>query len=124
MPSLNVASVAFISSASLMFSAWLKLRMCGSVASPTPTMPISSDSTSRMEIGSDLNLCDSAAAVIQPAVPPPRMQMDLMCIGLKRNRACARSASLRHLRADLRRYRLREEDLRRLVHSGEFRLVA
>ena len=39
-----MASVAFMSAGSLMFSALLKLRMCGSVASPTPTVPISSDS--------------------------------------------------------------------------------
>ncbi len=46
--------------------------MVGIVASPTPTVPISSDSSSVMS--SELpNWLASAVAVIQPAVPPPRM---------------------------------------------------
>src|SRR5688572_11867496 len=44
--------------------------MDGNVASPTPTVPISSDSTSTISSSSP-NCCDSAAAVTQPAVPPP-----------------------------------------------------
>jgi hypothetical protein len=47
----------------------MKLRMCGMVASPTPIVPISSDSTSL--ISTLLSHCESTAAVIQPAVPPP-----------------------------------------------------
>ncbi len=39
------------------------------VASPTPMMPISSDSTSL--ISTWLSHFDKTAAVIQPAVPPP-----------------------------------------------------
>jgi hypothetical protein len=40
------------------------------VASPTPTVPISSDSISLMS-SSFPNVLESAAATIQPAVPPP-----------------------------------------------------
>ena len=39
------------------------------VASPTPIVPISSDSISR--ISTLLSHCERTAAVIQPAVPPP-----------------------------------------------------
>ncbi len=46
--------------------------MGGTVDSPTPTVPISSDSTSVMS--SSLPKCvDSVIAAIQPAVPPPAM---------------------------------------------------
>jgi hypothetical protein len=45
--------------------------MCGSVASPTPTMPISLDSIRRICSGFDPNTELNAAAVIHPAVPPP-----------------------------------------------------
>ncbi|MNL85003.1 hypothetical protein D3C87_2131610 [compost metagenome] len=53
----------------------LKWRMCGTVASPTPTVPISADSTRRMAMGRPVSLADRAAAVIQPAVPPPTIRM-------------------------------------------------
>src|SRR4249919_3941749 len=43
--------------------------MCGMVASPTPMMPISSDSIS--VTSTLLSHCERTAAVIQPAVPPP-----------------------------------------------------
>ena len=45
--------------------------MSGMVASPTPMMPISSDSTSVRDTSFGLSSFDSAAAVIQPAAPPP-----------------------------------------------------
>src|SRR3954451_9908169 len=51
-------------------SDWLNKAMEGIVASPTPTMPISSDSTSVTDIPGRQKR-PSAAAVIQPAVPPP-----------------------------------------------------
>src|SRR4051812_35735459 len=46
--------------------------MCGMVASPTPTVPISSDSMRRMATR-PRKAQERAAAVIQPAVPPPAM---------------------------------------------------
>ena len=48
------------------------VKMVGMVASPTPTVPMASDSIS--VISSFLaTRCERAAAVIQPAVPPPAM---------------------------------------------------
>src|SRR3546814_19174513 len=47
----------------------LNKRIEGIVASPTPTVPISSLSTSRIDRWSIVR--DSAAAAIHPAVPPP-----------------------------------------------------
>src|SRR5688572_10044420 len=84
MPSLNVALVAFMNSASLMPSMRLKLMMSGMVASPTPIVPISSDSTSVMETSFGSSRLESAAAVIHPAEPPPAMTI---CF----RRACMRS---------------------------------
>ena len=48
----------------------LKSMMAGIVASPTPTVPMSSDSTRVIFTRGPMTLT-SAAAVIQPAVPPP-----------------------------------------------------
>src|SRR5437016_12451374 len=73
MPSLNVAFVLRIISASSTPSARLRVRICGSVASPTPTMPISSDSISRTDARPGGMKDASTAAVVQPAVPPPRI---------------------------------------------------
>src|SRR3954471_823569 len=50
--------------------------MAGMVASPTPTMPISDDSMSTI-VRRGPSTRASAAAVIQPAVPPPAMTTDL-----------------------------------------------
>ena len=44
------------------------------VASPTPTVPIASDST-KVIVQSLPTASDSAAAVIQPALPPPTITM-------------------------------------------------
>jgi hypothetical protein len=49
---------------------WLNMRIGGIVASPTPIVPISSLST-RVMAQSRASACDSIAAVIQPAEPPP-----------------------------------------------------
>src|SRR5690349_18398263 len=46
------------------------MRTVGKVASPTPTVPISSDSISVMST-SDPSCCERAAATHQPEVPPP-----------------------------------------------------
>src|SRR5690349_15977857 len=54
----------------------LNWRIDGKVASPTPMMPISSDSTSSM--ATPRSPVASAAADIQPAEPPPRMTMRRM----------------------------------------------
>src|SRR5687768_8950155 len=72
MPSLNVPCVAAMNSCSLMSSRRWKVTSVGIVASPTPTVPISSDSISLMS--STLpSIFDRHAATIQPAVPPPAM---------------------------------------------------
>src|SRR4051812_9615183 len=71
MPSLKLACVARMNSFSSIFIERLKSLMGGIVASPTPTMPISSDSTSSMEYGMPIDMRPSDAAVIHPAVPPP-----------------------------------------------------
>src|SRR6187399_140197 len=73
MPSLKVALVAFMNSCSLRPSMRLKLMTSGMVASPTPIVPISSDSTSVIDTSLGSSRLDNAAAVIQPAEPPPAM---------------------------------------------------
>src|SRR5438067_3818702 len=50
----------------------IKLWICGIVASPTPTVPISSDSTSVIDARLPRKRANVAAAT-QPAVPPPAM---------------------------------------------------
>src|SRR5688572_1470319 len=83
MPSLNVACVAFMNSASLMPSMRLKLMMSGIVASPTPMIPISSDSTSVIDTSFGLSRLESAVSIIHPTEPPPAMTMRLNngCMG-------------------------------------------
>src|SRR5688500_2326143 len=73
MPSLKVACVALMNSCSLRPRMRLKLMMSGMVASPTPIVPISSDSTSVIDTSFGSSRLDNAAAVIHPAEPPPAM---------------------------------------------------
>src|SRR2546423_14684967 len=70
MPSLNVPRVPRTKSASSISSRRLNSRRCGTVDSPTPMMPISSDSTSVTCSSLPKDLV-SAAAVIHPELPPP-----------------------------------------------------
>ena len=77
MPSLKVPCVCRRNSSSSIFSSLLNCAMAGIVASPTPTMPISEDSTSVIDSLGPSTLA-SAAAVIHPAVPPPAMTTDLI----------------------------------------------
>jgi hypothetical protein len=72
MPSLKLALVSRRKAASSSPISWLNQWIVGIVASPTPTVPISSDSSSVMSSVRP-NWRASAVAVIQPAVPPPRI---------------------------------------------------
>src|SRR5689334_13841292 len=71
MPSLKVPRERASSWSSSTPNHWLNLRMEGIVASPTPTVPISSDSTSTISSIWRRRTRPSQAAVIHPAVPPP-----------------------------------------------------
>src|SRR6187397_1344895 len=72
MPTLNVAAHSVMKLRSSMPNNLWKATMGGTVDSPTPMVPISSDSTSVMS--SNLPKCvDSVIAAIQPEVPPPAM---------------------------------------------------
>src|SRR4051812_29392471 len=73
MPSLNVPWVAARNASSLIPSMLLKAMSGGIVASPTPTVPISSDSTRMISKAPFSSRLEKAAAAIQPAVPPPTM---------------------------------------------------
>jgi hypothetical protein len=75
MPSLNEAWVSRMKAASSMPSRPLKLWIGGMVASPTPTVPIASDSTTDTRVTPLPVSRESAAAAIQPAVPPPTIRM-------------------------------------------------
>src|SRR5882762_3244821 len=77
MPSLKVPWVWRRKSFSSRRSKSLYSAMDGMVASPTPMMPISSDSTNVMVRRGPMTLAIAAAA-IHPAVPPPAMTTDLI----------------------------------------------
>src|SRR5581483_5708873 len=68
--------------------------MGGMVASPTPTMPISSDSTTVMEVVPFLCTLHSAAAAIHPAVPPPTMTTLRIAIAVSGMTRCSKSVLL------------------------------
>src|SRR5690348_7675069 len=74
MPSLKVPLTVRTNSVSSICSNWLNAFRCGTVASPTPTVPICSDSINRID-SLPGNTRASAAAAIQPAVPPPTITM-------------------------------------------------
>ena len=80
MATLNVAAHSRMNSRSSMPNNWWKATMGGTVDSPTPMVPISSDSTSVMSSSSP-NCFDSAMAATQPAVPPPAMTTFLTAPG-------------------------------------------
>ena len=71
MPSLNVPCVSLSISSALTPSNLLNSTIGGIVASPTPTVPISSDSIKVTVQFSVPITRPRAAAVIQPEVPPP-----------------------------------------------------
>ena len=74
MPSLKVAWVRCMNSSSSSASSSLYFLIAGIVASPTPTVPIASLSTSSMSYR-PWNSLPNSAAVIQPAEPPPTMRI-------------------------------------------------
>src|SRR6478735_2685365 len=80
MPTLKVAAHSVMKLRSSMPNNRWKDVIGGTVDSPTPTVPISSDSTSVMS--SSLPKCvDSVMAAIQPAVPPPAITTFLTAPG-------------------------------------------
>src|SRR6478735_8796938 len=103
MPSLKVPCTLRMNSISSICSRLLKAFRCGTVASPTPTMPMASDSTRRIRYSAPRTRAKAAAA-IQPAVPPPTMTMS-------RIRSLAIATLSLELHADL--------DLDRARHAGE-----
>src|ERR1700691_2292508 len=75
MPSLMVPRVLRRNSSSSIPRALLNSRIGGMVASPTPMMPMSADSTTRIAPTPRASRRASMAAAIHPAVPPPTMTM-------------------------------------------------
>src|SRR5262245_8765066 len=100
MPSLKVAAVARMNSCSSSPTSLLNTRIGGTVDSPTPTVPISSDSISVMS--STVPSCrESAAAAIQPAVPPPAITTFLISVLFKRSSCRSAIEEIEQHRPDL-----------------------
>ena len=74
-PSLKLPIVALTNASSSIPSNALNAWIGGIVASPTPTVPISSDSTSVIATLCVPSTRATAAAAIHPAVPPPMIAM-------------------------------------------------
>src|SRR6185312_8980563 len=89
MPSLKVPLTVRTNSASSICSNWLNNFRCGTVASPTPTVPICSDSINRID-SLPGNTRASAAAAIHPAVPPPTITMRWIGEGFMQSARCSR----------------------------------
>jgi hypothetical protein len=103
MPSLKVACVARIKSRSSISRKRWKVRIVGIVASPTPTVPISSDSISTMS-SKGPRCFDSAAAATQPAVPPPAITTRLIvCVSARGGAAVIGSTFAANARASAAR---------------------
>jgi len=96
-----VPLVACITSVALVPRSRKKSRMPGTVASPTPTVPIALDSTTVIAIGCRSKRRANAAAAIQPAVPPPAITIDRMgsgCAAINALLPCCGGISLQPVR--------------------------
>src|SRR6185312_4654627 len=92
---------------------WLNCLIGGIVASPTPTVPISGDSTTSMRTTSRFRRRARIAAAIHPAVPPPTIAMRRMGSLIGRPALLIDEATMRRQRLDAG-----ANDGERLVESG------
>src|SRR6185312_5970382 len=123
MPSLKVPWVAAMNSCSLMSSRRWNVTSVGMVASPTPTVPISSDSMSLMS-STRPSVFASPAATIHPAVPPPAMTILRITFGSKVVLQAARASAielLQYARAQLTRARFIERSQHAACRGGNVR---